>query len=58
MLKGKLTYSGLAVTGVALVLGWLGIADDGSAAELVRVGGEFIGLLLATYGRYRATKAA
>jgi hypothetical protein len=56
VLKGKLTYTGIAVAAVSVALGWLGVGDEDTAAQLVQHGGELVGLVIALYGRYRATQ--
>jgi hypothetical protein len=56
MLKGKLTYTGIAVAAVSVVLGWLGVGDEATAAKIVQHGGELVGLAIALYGRYRAAQ--
>lgn len=60
MLEGKKTYIGIAVTAVAFISQFFGYevgAEDQSALNeaFVAVAGAF-GLLLATYGRVKATK--
>jgi hypothetical protein len=57
MLKGKLTYTGIAVTAVSVVLGWFGVGDEAAAAQIVQHGAELVGLVIALYGRYRASQA-
>jgi hypothetical protein len=56
MLKGKLTYTGIAVAAVSVALGWFGVGDEATAAKIVQHGGELVGLVIALYGRYRAAQ--
>lgn len=65
MLEGKKTYIGIATTLVGLLLGWLGIGGAEDAQSLVDAVVQSIdtvlqagGLLIATYGRWKAKPSA
>ena len=60
-MEGKKTYTGIAITAIGLLLGWLGIGGAEDAQQVVNAGTEavsagmqVIGLLVAIYGRYKA----
>lgn len=61
-MSGLKTYTGLVVTAIGLVLGWLGVGDaDGSLAAQIAAALDQVltvgGLLFAAYGRAKAKPA-
>jgi len=63
MLQGKKTYLGILAAGIGLVLGWVGVGDEGGAlsAQIVGALDQVLtvgGLLFAAYGRAKAKPAA
>lgn len=62
MLQGKKTYLGILAAGIGLVLGWVGVGDEGGAlsAQIVGALDQVLtvgGLLFAAYGRAKAKPA-
>jgi hypothetical protein len=64
VLQGKKTYLGIVITGVGLVMGWLGFGSEDAStlsAQLVGALDQILtvgGLLFAAYGRAKAKPAA
>lgn len=58
-MRGKLTYTGIAVLALSWVMERFGVPVAPEEAEgIVAAGAALVGALAAIYGRYRATKAA
>jgi hypothetical protein len=55
-MKGKKTYAGIIIFGLATVFGWLGLGGDAEATQIYEQGAQFLGTLLALYGRWDATR--
>ena len=53
MLDGFKTYTGIAVA-LAGVLGLFRYVSEGDLTTILNTGAEFLGLLFAAYGRYKA----
>ena len=52
-LEGFKTYTGIAVA-LAGALGLFRYVSEGDLASILNTGAEFIGLIFAAYGRYKA----
>jgi hypothetical protein len=53
-MSGYKTYTGIAVIALGIILE--GYANEGEVQELVSILAQFVGIGLAIYGRYKATK--
>ena len=53
MMSGYKTYIGIAVA-LAGVLGLFKYVSEGDLTTILNTGAEFVGLVLAAYGRYKA----